>query len=293
MGQVHPQSNQNISPPVAAPTPGMTTTVATETTKTPFETRIAQWTALQDPRERLDLSNLNLTDFDGLLIPRTCTRLVLDKNRLTRIPTPLPPQLEHLLLDDNRIRSYDASDLPDTLTILIITKNSLKKLPGPLPPSLRYLFASNNRLTELPTTFPSALENISIHNNFIKTFPVLPPSITHIYASFNDFAELPDQMPPCLVHAILTGNAFLIPQTREEEQGAPLQGWIESVQAAQETVSKERILARTDHIKEELLARLFHPDRMMELFNAGLLFTLMTDYTVTECAEARQQWGMA
>jgi hypothetical protein len=231
-----------------------------------------------------------LTDFDGSLIPRTCRRLALYENKLTKIPTPLPPVLEHLFIDHNEIRQYNASDLPDSLEVFVITKNKLKTLPAPLPPSLRLLYASNNRLTTLPTHFPSKLTNFSIHNNYVTKFPDLPPTVKLLYASFNEFHELSSSMPPSLTQCIVAGNHFLVPQTRADEEGVGLTAWIQRVQDAQEVVSKQRIQARTEQIKEELVGLLFSPERLMSLFKQGLLFSVMTDYTVAEAAAAQQYW---
>ena len=280
----------------AKPTSMTTATTATTVTD-PLSIRIAQWKALDDPNELLDLSNLNLADFDGHRIPRTCTRLALYDNELTKIPTPLPPALVNLFIDNNRIRSYKAADLPPTLEILVITKNYLAEIPSPLPPALRFLYASNNRLKQIPTTFPSTLTNFSIHNNYITEFPTLPNSIKLLYASFNEFRTLPESMPPSMTQCIVAGNHFLVPQTRKDEEGAGLIAWIHKVQTAQteaivaaEKESRERIQNRTEQIKEELLQILYSPDRIMGLLKEGLLFTLMTDYTVAEATEAERQW---
>ena len=252
--------------------------------------RINQWNALGNPNELLDLSNLNLADFDGHRIPRTCTRLALYDNELTKIPTPLPPALINLFLDNNRIRSYKATDLPQTLEILVITKNYLAEIPSPLPPALRFLYASNNRLKQIPTTFPSTLTNFSIHNNYITEFPTLPNSVKLLYASFNEFHTLPESMPPSMTQCIVAGNHFLVPQTRNDEEGAGLTAWIHKVHLAAEKESQQRIQNRTEQIKEELLGILYSPDRIMGLLKEGLLFTLMTDYTVAEATEAERQW---
>jgi hypothetical protein len=252
--------------------------------------RIAQWRSLADTSYLLDLSDLSLKDFDGHLIPRTCRRLALYENKLTQIPTPLPPQLEHLFIDNNEIRSYNPSDLPDSLEVFVITKNKLTTLPSPLPPSLRLLYASNNRLKTLPTTFPSHLTNFSIHNNYVAKFPDLPPTVKLLYASFNEFHELSSSMPPSLTQCIVAGNHFLVPQTRADEEGVGLTTWIQKVQAAQEAVSKQRILARTEQIKEELMAIMFSPERVMRLLKEGLLFSVMSDYTVAEADEAQRYW---
>ena len=252
--------------------------------------KVARWIAMDDPHHLLDLSDMALTDFDGILIPRMCRRLALYENQLTKIPTPLPPQLEHLFIDHNEIRQYKASDLPDSLEIFVITKNKLKILPSPLPPALRLLYASNNRLQTLPPHFPSKLTNFSIHNNYVTKFPDLPPTVKLLYASFNEFTEISQAMPPSMTQCIMAGNHFLVPQTRTDEEGVGLTAWIRKVQEAQEAVSKQRIQARTEQIKEELLAIMFSPERIMSLLKEGHLFSVMTDHSVAEAAEAQKYW---
>jgi Leucine-rich repeat (LRR) protein len=172
----------------------------------------------------------------------------------------------------------------------VITKNKLKTLPSPLPPALRLLYASNNRLQTLPTHFPSNLTNLSIHNNYVTKFPNLPPTVKLLYASFNEFTELSSSMPPSMTQCIMAGNHFLVPQTRADEEGVGLTTWIQTVQEAQEQQSKQRILARTEQIKEELLGLLFSPERIMSLFKEGLLFSLMTDHSVAEAAASDHYW---
>jgi len=185
--------------------------------------------------------------------------------------------------------------------MLILTNNYLTKIPTPLPPNLCYLYASNNRLTELPATFPSTLTNLSVHNNYITHLPDLPPNITILYASYNEIKELPRQMPPNMINLIVTGNHFLIPQTREDEEGSAINVWVRKLQEAQEAAiairiakeqseSKERTLARTEQIKEELQQALYHPDRIAALLQAGMLFELLSDYNRTEAAEAQAFW---
>jgi len=285
--------NSHMKPDATATATATATTIMTVERRPQHEQiqdRIARWIALDDTNHLLDLSDMALTDFDGSLIPRTCRRLALYDNRLTKIPTPLPPHLEHLFIDSNEIRHYNASDLPDSLEILVITKNKLKTLPAPLPPALRLLYASNNRLQTLPTHFPSNLTNFSIHNNYVTKFPDLPDTIKLLYASFNEFTELSSSMPPAMTQCIMAGNHFLVPQTRADEEGTGLASWIQRVQEAQEQKSKQRIQARTEQIKEELLGLLFSPERIIGLLKEGLLFSLMTDHSVAEAAEAQKYW---
>uniref|UniRef100_A0A6C0DHF7 Uncharacterized protein n=1 Tax=viral metagenome TaxID=1070528 RepID=A0A6C0DHF7_9ZZZZ len=262
-----------------------------------LEQKIKAWTSLNNPTELLDLSHMGLTDFDGSIIPSTCQRLAIYSNHLTKIPSPLPYSLKELYADHNPIKHIDGSILPPSLEILVLTRTFIKALPFPLPPKLRYMYASNCKLQSLPTTFPSTLTNLSVHNNYITTIPeTFPDSLRIFYASFNEFKRIPDRLPPFLTDMIVAGNHFLIPQTSNDEKGLALYNYAHKVQEAQKTAeeeeSKRRIQERTEQLRGDLMEVIYHPDRISQWFQEGVLFHMVSDYDGVEAAHNQRQWTL-
>jgi hypothetical protein len=261
-----------------------------------MEQKIKAWMTLNNPTELLDLSHMELTDFDGSILPSTCQRLAIYSNHLSKIPFPLPKSLKELYADHNPIKHVDGQALPPSLEILVLTRTFIKALPSPLPPKLRYIYASNCRLESLPTTFPSTLENLSVHNNYITQIPeTFPDSLRIFYASFNEFKRIPDRLPPFLTDMIVAGNHFLVPQTSNDEKGQAIYNYARKVQEAQKTADEEesrrRVQERTEQLRGDLMEVIYHPDRISQWFQEGVLFHMVSDYDGTEAAHNQRQWA--
>lgn len=263
--------------------------------QSPLEQKIRAWMTLNDPKELLDLSHMELTDFDGSILPSTCQRLAIYSNHLSKIPSPLPQSLKELYADHNPIKHVDGHTLPESLEILVLTRTFIRALPSPLPPKLRYIYASNCRLESLPTTFPSTLENLSVHNNYITQIPeTFPDSLRIFYASFNEFKRIPDRLPPFLTDMIVAGNHFLVPQTSNDEKGQAIYNYARKVQEAQKTAEEEesrlRVQERTEQLRGDLMEVIYHPDRISQWFQEGVLFHMVSDYDGVEAVQAQRQW---
>jgi Leucine-rich repeat (LRR) protein len=263
--------------------------------QSPLEKTIRAWISLNNPKELLDLSYMGLMDFDGSILPSTCQRLALYNNHLSKLPTPLPPNLKELFADNNPIKYVDGQALPQSLEILILTRTFITALPSPLPPKLRHMYASNCKLKSLPTTFPSTLENLSVHNNYITSIPeTFPDSMRIFYASFNEIHRIPDRLPPFLEDMVISGNHFLIRQTEADEKGLAIYKYIVKVQEAQKTAdemeSRCRVQERTQQLKEDLISVIYHPDRVSQWFQEGVLFQMVSDYDTQGSIQAQQQW---
>ena len=263
--------------------------------ESPLEQKIRAWISLNDPKELLDLSHMGLTDFDGSILPPTCQRLAIYSNHLTKIPSPLPSNLKELYADHNPIKHVDGYILPESLEILVLTRTFIKALPNPLPPKLRYIYASNCKLQSLPTTFPSTLTNLSVHNNYITAIPeTFPDSLRIFYASYNEFKRIPDRLPLSLTDMIVAGNHFLIPQTSNDEKGQAIYTYARKVQEAQKTAeeeeSKRRVQERTEQLRGDLMEVIYHPDRISQWFQEGVLFHMVSDYDGVEATHNQRQW---
>ena len=106
----------------------------------------------------LDLSNKNLTTFEGIDLPDGLIELYCHNNPLSSLPS-----------------------LPTSLRMLCCYENQLTSLP-PLPPTLEKLYCSYNELTSLPP-LPPTLTHLHCGGNRLTSLPPLPQSLTILYCS--------------------------------------------------------------------------------------------------------------
>ena len=133
---------------------------------------------LPDSLAKFYLSNCNI-DCNTLdeILPKYLIKLILNYNKLTKIPDNLPNSLEYLNCSYNKLISLP-NHLPDSLQELNCVNNKLTSLPDILPNSLESLDCFYNKLKFLNNTkLPSSLKNLDLSCNKIKNIPLLPDNI--------------------------------------------------------------------------------------------------------------------
>ena len=148
--------------------------------------RMKAWLTAADPKQPLDLSNLNLTK-----LPKNLSTLT---------------SLRQLNVSQNKLESLPILVNLSSLVSLNVSNNQLPKLRT-LPNSLTHLNASNNNITEV-TNLPSKLAHLNVSNNQLPKLRTLPKSLTHLLASNNNITEVPN-LPPDIVTINLSNNKSL------------------------------------------------------------------------------------
>ena len=180
----------------------------------------------------IDLSDMGLAWLDMSLIPDTCESLCLQDNRLRALPTPLPPRLKRLFIENNEITS-----IPE----------------GVLPPTLEYLCAPFNKIAEAPSMWPPALRDLYLGFNRLTTLQPFPEWITHIHVLDNPLS-IPQQ----------EGETSGVPLAAFKARLQAEQDRIDEIN------SRRRCQERFHLYVDELLALALHPDRVGPLFRAGI-----------------------
>ena len=185
----------------------------------------------------IDLSGMRLAHLDMSMIPATCETLCLQDNRFRTLPTPLPPRLTALYIENNELES-----IPD----------------GALPPTLILLCAPCNIISKVPSKWPASLEGLYLGFNRISTLPPSPPAIIRMNVRFNallvEQGELEATGPPLVAYM----SRLEAEQQRKEEEA-----------------SRRRIADRLQHYVDELFEVALHPDRVGPLFREGRFDTLV------------------
>ena len=162
-------------------------------------------------------------------LPKSLLSFTCNYNKLTSL-TNLPPKLMYLDCADNKIEKIEK--LPDSLFYLDCSANNLKKLPR-LPKGLIKLYTQYNYLECLPT-LPEGLQILSYHdNNNISEIDYLPKSLTNLYNE--------------------TPYIFMF----------------DFVESVRKKLEKQRYKHRIDTIKEELMMKAWHPDRIEKWLEMG------------------------
>lgn len=187
----------------------------------------------------VDLSEMGLHGLDMSLIPDTCEVLCLQGNRLRAFPTPLPPRLKRLFIENNEITS-----IPE----------------GVLPPTLEYLCAPFNKIAEVPSTWPPALRALYLGYNQLTTLQPFPEWITHINVFDNPL--LIQQQEEETSGAPLA--AYRAKLQAEQDR-------------IDEMASRRRCAERFHLYVDELLALALHPDRIDRWVHEGAFHNVFPD----------------
>ena len=133
------------------------------------------------------ISELELTDIDGIKFFTDLSFLICNSNQLTSLPE-LPQGLISIECMQNQLTSLP--ELPQSLNHLYCVENQITNLPE-LPQSLLGLYCSSNELTSLPE-LPEGLKMIDCTQNLITNLPELPEDFTQLYCSENQLSSLPE-----------------------------------------------------------------------------------------------------
>ncbi|XP_067855418.1 wu:fc23c09 [Heptranchias perlo] len=198
--------------------------------------------------EFLVLNNNKLTDIgvEGTLEGmQKLTRLYMDQNNLSSIPTDLPSTLEELMLNSNNIsmmssqvwakcknlktislnnnRITDESIPPgafnpvQNLHVIKMNHNLLTAVPADFSTSLRELFLEGNQIRKLPDnvfTDSSALIYLNLHNNQLNNKGIGKKAFLHMskleYLDLgkNALTVIPKLLPRSLKKLILQANSI-------------------------------------------------------------------------------------
>jgi Leucine-rich repeat (LRR) protein len=122
--------------------------------------------------ETLYMANNQVTDLPTTVGAKLTKlrRLCLDGNKLERLPSRLPCDLESLMVRHNQL-SYLPAELPPNLRLLHASSNQLETLPA-LPNSIEILLANTNRIGSMPVHFPESLQRLNLSNNQIAYLPI-------------------------------------------------------------------------------------------------------------------------
>jgi len=154
----------------------------------------------------------------------TLIRLTCAGNRLSTLPSPLPPNLTYLDCKSNFLTALPEipaflhtlicqgnilRTLPEIehigLLLLNCSKNYLSELPN-LPASLIALYCEKNWLLAIPD-LTAEMVHLNFSKNQVREFPfllndagerIMPPGLTTLYCDFNRLTTIPYAIPPTL-----------------------------------------------------------------------------------------------
>jgi Leucine-rich repeat (LRR) protein len=167
---------------------------------------------------------------------------------------PLPPSLKELYCFNSHITSLPI--LPPSLKLLHCSGcKNLTELPSRLPDGLEVLHCNDTSIRYLPTILPSSLKILNCVITPIKTLPSLPRSIVELQCSVDQFKSLTDTIPNSLKKITCW--------TKEGQVGkADLIEYELEISRKEEENRMNRIRLRLSQIKEELIKRAWHTDRV-------------------------------
>jgi Leucine-rich repeat (LRR) protein len=230
----------------------------------------------------LDLSNIGITnipylpnDLEELYcgnnklkyippLPLTLKRLVCSGNKNLKSLPPLPPSLEVLKCHNCSLEKLPS--LPSTLLELEASNNKLKSLP-PLSHSLLSIHVDNNYLISIPS-LPTNLRLFNCSNNMIKELPELPDSILYLYCYNNKLIDFPLTLPISILGLSADNNTFPNRDFKKES----LKEYHDKIC---DFLTKKRISERVSRVKEELIEKAWHPDRVCKWIESGIDITVL------------------
>lgn len=172
--------------------------------------------------------------------------LNLNGLNITSLPE-LPHNLITLICYDCPLRNLP--DLPSELINLACHRTNITTLPN-LPSKLKHLVCAQTNLTSLPD-LPSGLVALQCNNTQITVLPELPSSLTCLWCV---------DTPLILERRI--SEAYIYESI--PEYSARWKLWREEQEA-----SKKRCQERTEAVKEDLIASVWHPRRVEKWLEVG------------------------
>ncbi len=171
--------------------------------------------------------------------------------------------IHHDILDVCRLNITSLPELPSTLMRLDCSDTQLSVLPK-LPSELKYLECANTQIITLPA-FPSTLRILICANTQISILPELPSELKLLYCENTQLTVLPE-LPSGLQYL----NCFNTPLIIQREEYESIQNYSRRWREwREEQVSKKRVQERSNAIKRDLVANVWHPRRVEKLLDAG------------------------
>jgi len=161
-------------------------------------------------------------------------------------------------------------ELPDEITYLNCCHNpDLKVLPK-LPPKLKYLICGHTGLTSLPK-LPTTLLSLDCSHTPITSLPGLHSGLHSLHCDNTQIEVLP-KFPNSLSFHEGQYNlnfSFTPAAGLYWEQGITCEELLRRWKWHWRNESQQRIQERCSIIKRELMERMWHPQRVMKLLEAG------------------------
>ena len=139
------------------------------------------------------VSNLGISDLDGIQFFTALQNLTCSNNQLTELPT-LPASLIQLSCPYNQLTTLPT--LPPDLFLLMCGYNQITSLPE-LPNELEWFHCEYNLLTTLPNV-PDSAVFMRFDHNLIDTLPSMANSAMHILMCYDNLLEELPELPPTL-----------------------------------------------------------------------------------------------
>ena len=146
------------------------------------------------------ISELELTDIDGIKFFTDLNFLICNSNQLTSLPE-LPQSLKYLYCWGNQLTSLP--EMPQNLLGLYCSQNQLVTLPH-LPEGLSTLSCYDNLLTILPE-IPEELRGLYCSENQLAILPEIPQGLEELDCSSNQLTNLPE-LPELLIYLDFSNN---------------------------------------------------------------------------------------
>ena len=146
------------------------------------------------------ISELELTDIDGIKFFTDLNFLICNSNQLTSLPE-LPQSLKYLYCWGNELTSLP--EMPQNLLGLYCSQNQLVTLPQ-LPEGLSTLSCYDNLLTILPE-IPEELRGLYCSENQLAILPEIPQGLEELDCSNNQLTNLPE-LPELLIYLDFSNN---------------------------------------------------------------------------------------
>lgn len=198
----------------------------------------------------IGISNTKVKEINSL--PPNLEHLAANNTPLNKI-CELPKTLKNLQLSGTNIKTLPF--LPDSLIELDLDETPIKELP-PLPPNLQFLsIISAFKLTSLPD-IPKSLIWLHMGDTNIKELPILPLTLEDLY--LNDYVGTYKYR----INRFLKSEGNLTPDYIES-----LNKFYEEIR---NTRSRERSVERLKCVKEELMAEVWKPERVIKWIEQGV-----------------------
>ena len=204
-------------------------------------------------------------------LPQNLTIFSIDGTMIKKLP-PLPPRLVYLDISNTDIEKYPA-DVPDTVENIFITGSRISSI-NRLPKNIKSLDIHDSPFEFLPDLH-EGLEEIYIKGTLISSIPKLPSTLKVLSAyclrTLTSLPPLPQDLKEIYVHDTSIVLLHDIPETVVEFQCHNCPNLLIAPDQDDDAVKyrarwdnyfKDNAMKLCKTIKEELMMRMYHPDRI-------------------------------